>query len=57
MAEGGTATQSVLPENVEFYTGEEGMNTPEKLDEWLKENPDDEDAEETYGGSKDNKDE
>lgn len=53
MAEGGAATQSVLPENVEFYTGEEGMNTPAKLDEWLKANPDDEDAEEFYGGSKD----
>jgi len=29
------------------------LNTPEKLDEWLKENPDDEDDEEFYGGSKD----
>ena len=53
MAEGGAATQSVLPENVENYTGEEGMNTPEKLDKWLEENPDDEDDEEFYGGSKD----
>ena len=53
MAEGGAATQSVLPENVEMYTGEESMDTPEKLDKWLKENPDDEDDEEFYGGSKD----
>ena len=36
MAEGNSATQQVLPDNIEFYTGEENMNTPEKLDEWLK---------------------
>lgn len=36
MAEGNSATQQVLPDNIEFYTGEEDMNTPEKLDEWLK---------------------
>ena len=53
MALGGTATKSLLTEAVEFYTGEEGLNTPEKLDEWLKENPDDEDDEEFYGASKD----
>ena len=52
MIEGNTATKQVLPENVEFFTGEENMNTFEKLDEWLKENPDDEDDEEFYGGSK-----
>ena len=52
MAEGNAATKSILPENVEFYTGEEGLNTPEKLDEWLKQNPDDEDDEESYGGAK-----
>ena len=27
------------------------MNTPEKLDQWLKDNPDDEWDEEFYGGS------
>ena len=53
MAEGNAATQSILPNNVEFYTGEEGMDTPETLDEWLKQNPDDEDDEEFYGGTKD----
>ena len=51
MASGGAATQTVLPDNIEFYTGEEGMNTPEKLDQWLKDNPDDEWDEEFYGGS------
>lgn len=52
MVEGNNATQSVLPDNIEFYTGEEGINSPEKLDEWLNSNPDDEDDEEFYGGSK-----
>lgn len=53
MVEGNAATQQVLPDNIEFYTGEENMNTPEKLDEWLKQNPDDEGDDEFYGGSKD----
>ena len=44
--------KSVLSENVAFYTGEEGMDTPEKLDAWLLENPDDEFDEELYGGVK-----
>lgn len=52
MAEGGSATKTVLPDCVEFYTGEEGLDTPEKLDEWLKQNPDDEGDEEFYGGAK-----
>lgn len=53
MVEGNAATKSILPENVEFYTGEEGMDSPEKLDEWYKQNPDEEDDEEFYGGTKD----
>ena len=52
MAEGNAASKQVLADNVEFFTGEEGMDSPEKLDEWLKENPDDEDDEEFYGGTK-----
>ena len=52
MAEGGSATKTVLPDCVEFYTGEEGLDTPEKLDEWLKQNPDDEGDDEFYGGAK-----
>jgi len=52
MSEGNSATQTVLPDNVEFYTGEENMNSPEKLDQWLKENPDDEGDEGFYGGTK-----
>ena len=56
MAEGNAATKSVLPDNVEFFTGEANMDSPEKLDEWLKQNPDDEGDEEFYGGSSGAKD-
>jgi len=52
MADGNSATKTVLPDSVEFYTGEEGLDSPEKLDEWLEQNPDDEDDEEFYGGTK-----
>ena len=52
MAEGNAATQQVLPDNIEYYTGEENLDTPEKLDEWLKQNPDDEGDDEFYGVSK-----
>ena len=44
--------QKLLPDAIEFFTGEENMNTPEKLDEWYKANQDDADDEEFYGGSK-----
>ena len=50
--EGNSATKTVLPDSVEFYTGEETIDSPEKLDKWLKENPDDADDEEFYGGTK-----
>lgn len=48
---GNAATKAVLPDNVEFYTGEEDVDRS-KLKEWLKNNPDDPDDEEFYGGSK-----
>ena len=38
-------------ENIDFYAGEEGIETAEKLDEWLVQNLDDLDDEEFYGGS------
>ena len=53
MSLGNDATKQALPDNVEFVTGEENIDTPEKLDKWLAENPDDEDDEEFYGGDKD----
>ena len=52
MVSGSEATKSVLPDNIEFYTGEEGIDSPEKLDEWLAENPDDEDDDDFYGQRK-----
>ena len=52
MSVGNKATQSVLPGNIEFYTGEEGMDSPKKLDAWLQENPDDESDPDFYGGTK-----
>ena len=56
MASGNQTAKSLLADAIEDVTGEENIDTPEKLDAWLKENPDDEDDEEFYGGSKDNED-
>lgn len=40
----GTAeTKQVLPGNIDFYTGEENLHTPEALDEWLEKHPDEHD--------------
>ena len=52
MREGNEATQQVLADNIEFFVSEEGIDTPQKLDAWLKENPDDEGDEEFYGKPK-----
>ena len=49
MTEGTEATKAVLPESVSFYTGEENIDTPEKLDDWLSKNPDDQYDEDFYG--------
>ena len=38
-----------LVESMQDFTGEDDITTPEQLDAWLKENPDDEDDEEFYG--------
>jgi len=46
------ALKSILPDNIDFYTGEEGMYSPQMLDQWLVDNPDDEFDEEFYGGAK-----
>lgn len=55
MSVGNEATKSVLRNNIEFYTGEEGMDSVAKLDAWLKKYPDDEGDDEFYGGVKDSK--
>ena len=49
MAEGNATAQLVLPDNIEFYTSEESLDTPEKLAEWLEKNPDDEGDDDFYG--------
>ena len=38
-----------LAESMQDFTGEDDISTPEQLDAWLKENPDDEDDEDFYG--------
>lgn len=43
--------------SVEDFTGEDGIDTPDKLKQWLKENPDDEDDEDFYSVEKDADDE
>jgi hypothetical protein len=50
---GNAVARSLLPDAVESVTGEDDIDTVEKLDAWLKENPDDEDDEKFYGGSED----
>lgn len=49
MTDGTSATKSILPENIQFYTGEEDIDTPAKLDEWLSNNPDGQYDEDFYG--------
>ena len=45
-----------LVESMQDFTGEDDITTPEQLDAWLKENPDDEDDEEFYGKADKDKD-
>ena len=52
MQVGTEATKEVLPANIEFVTCEEGITTPEQIDKWLEENPDDEGDDEFYGTAK-----
>ena len=52
IAGGNAATQEVLPDNIEFITGEENITTPQQLDEWYKQNPDDEGDDEFYENGK-----
>ncbi len=46
---GNSNVQKLLPETIETFVGEEGVETPEQLDEWLKQNPDDEFDDDLYG--------
>lgn len=48
---GSDAIKQRLAESMQDFTGEDDITTPEQLDAWLKENPDDEDDEEFYGNA------
>lgn len=48
----GTApAKDLMPEVIEFFTGEDNIVTIEDLEKWLQENPDGEDDDDLYGGS------
>ena len=47
---GTDAVKAKIAESVVDFTGEDEIDSPDKLKEWLKENPDDEDDEEFYAG-------
>ena len=49
LATGNSNVQQLLPDAIENFVGEEGIKTPEQLDEWLKQNPDDENDDDFYG--------
>lgn len=54
---GSDAIKQRLVESMQDFTGEDDITTPEQLDKWLKDNPDDEDDEGFYGkGDKDDPD-
>ncbi len=53
---GSEAIKQRLIESIQDFTGEDDITTPEQLDAWLKENPDDEDDEEFYGKADKDKD-
>lgn len=54
---GSKAVKDKIVESVADFTGEEDITTPDKLKEWLEQNPDDEDDEDFYGATKDDDDE
>lgn len=53
---GTQAAKDRVWESVEDFTGEDDIDTPEKLKKWLEENPDDEDDDDFYGPDKDDDD-
>lgn len=54
---GSQPVKDKILESVADFTGEEDITTPEKLKEWLEQNPDDEDDDDFYGATKDDGDE
>ena len=53
---GSDAAKSRVWESIEDFTGEDDIKTIEQLEEWLKENPDDEDDEDFFGPDKEEPD-
>ena len=51
--EGTSESQSLMPDAIEFFTGEDNLETVEDVEKWLQENPDGEDDDDLYGGDKD----
>lgn len=54
---GSQPVKDKILESVADFTGEDDITTPEKLKEWLEQNPDDEDDDDFYGATKDDGDE
>lgn len=54
ICENGTdPAKDLIPDTLEFFTGEDDIVTVEDLDRWLQENPDGPDDDDLYGGDKD----
>lgn len=51
--EGTEPAKSLMPEAIEFFTGEDNLVTVEDVENWLRENPDGEYDDDLYGGDKD----
>lgn len=47
----GTETaKALMPEQIEFFTGEDNLVTVEDVEKWLENNPDGPDDDDLYGG-------
>lgn len=51
--EGTEQAKALMPEAIEFFTGEDNIVTIEDVEQWLMNNPDDEYDDDFYGGDKD----
>lgn len=48
--EGTDAAKGLMPDAIEFFTGEDNLQTVEDVQDWLDENPDGPDDDDLYGG-------
>ena len=51
--DGTPEAKSLMPETIEFFTGEDNLQTVEDVEKWLAENPDGADDDDLYGGDTD----